>query len=502
MRGLLQHFRISLRIYFRNKMALFYGYLFPLIFLVAFAVLYRHEKVPLARHMGELLTVCALGGACLGFPTIIVSERERGVWRRYRLVPMASGILVASSVVGRYWLIMTAGLLQLVLALLLGMPMPAHPAELFVAYSVAAFALLGLGLVIAMLADTVPAVQALGQCIFLPMLIIGGVAVPLASLPPWAQHVAAFFPGRYAVEAIQACVNGTGLASVRFSLSALLLIGVAGCIAGARLFRWDTHQRYSLRTSRAWVGFAVSAWIGVGLMAEFRGRIAIAVDGEERVARVITASPSNVVPAPVLAPVAPVVGARPGKAIESRPVETAAQPIPVPPQSWTEVTTAHLDALDYRLPPDRGVVTPMAGPGDEPDAETERQLDDIRAKLPQWQPGQVADVVQRVRNHLLVAAVPDAVQMQMERFVPAIVLERLQEVLPREQLEKALGWIALHPGEGDDSAIDELGDLGFPPFNVNVDLARERSYYYAIKFVGRLTGRVRSGAGTPAPAPR
>ena len=46
-----------------------------------------------------------------------------------------------------------------------------------------------------MMADNVPAVQALGQCIFLPMLIIGGVAVPLASLPDWAQHLSAFFPG-------------------------------------------------------------------------------------------------------------------------------------------------------------------------------------------------------------------------------------------------------------------------------------------------------------------
>ena len=61
-----------------------------------------------------------------------------------------------------------------------------------------------------MMADNVPAVQALGQCIFLPMLIIGGVAVPLASLPEWAQHLSAFFPGRYAVEALQACVTGSG----------------------------------------------------------------------------------------------------------------------------------------------------------------------------------------------------------------------------------------------------------------------------------------------------
>ena len=84
-----------------------------------------------------------------------------------------------------------------------------------------------------MMADNVPAVQALGQCMFLPMLIIGGVAVPLASLPAWAQRVSAFFPGRYAVEALQSPVTG-GLAPARFSIFALLFIGAAGCLAGAR----------------------------------------------------------------------------------------------------------------------------------------------------------------------------------------------------------------------------------------------------------------------------
>ena len=89
MDAFLHQLRASLRLHFRNRMALLYSYLFPTIFLVAFWVLYRHERVPLARHMGELLTVTALGGACFGLPTTMVSERERGVWRRYRLAPVA-----------------------------------------------------------------------------------------------------------------------------------------------------------------------------------------------------------------------------------------------------------------------------------------------------------------------------------------------------------------------------------------------------------------------------
>ncbi|MDP9347775.1 MAG: ABC transporter permease, partial [Gemmatimonadota bacterium] len=264
MRGLLQQLDVSLRLHFRNRMALLYGYLFPTIFLVAFWVLYRYESPPLARHLGELLTVTILGGACFGLPTTLVSERERGVWRRYRLAPVATGSLVASTVLARYVILLTAGVLQVALAVGIGMPLPAHPFDLWAAFTLVSFAFLGLGLVIATLADNVPAVQALGQCIFLPMLIIGGVAVRLESLPEWAQHLSAFFPGRYAVEALQLSVTGDGVRSAGFSLLALLLIGAAGCLAGGRLFRWDAQQRFSRQPGKGWVVVALAAWVAVG----------------------------------------------------------------------------------------------------------------------------------------------------------------------------------------------------------------------------------------------
>ena len=270
--ALLNQLQISLKLHARNKMALLYSYLFPTIFLVAFWVLYRFEQVPLVRHVGELLTVTALGGACFGLPTTMVSERERGVWRRYKLTPVSTFTLVAGTVAARYLLLVVAALLQLVLAMGLGMPLPRHPFELFLAFTVVAFAFIGLGLVIAMMADNVPAVQALGQCIFLPMLIIGGVAVPLASLPDWAQTLSAFFPGRYAVEALQACVTGTGLGVERFSVLALVLIGAAGCLAGAKMFRWDSEQRFAAAPGKAWVGVALAAWVAVGVLSEAQGR--------------------------------------------------------------------------------------------------------------------------------------------------------------------------------------------------------------------------------------
>ena len=320
---------LALRLHLRNKMALIYSYLFPTIFLVAFYVLYRFEQVPLVRHMGELLTVTALGGACFGLPTTMVGERERGVWRRYRLAPVGGGTLVAGTVAARYLLLLVAALLQVVLAMAIGMPLPRHPFDLFIAFTCVAFAFIGLGLIIAMMADNVPAVQALGQCIFLPMLIIGGVAVPLAALPDWAQRVSSYFPGRYAVEAIQATVTGDGLGAAAFSIGALLVIGAAGCLAGAMMFRWDAQQRFVSTRGKGWVAVAIASWVAVGAAAESRGI---------RPQRSTTAASTSQAPA-VPPPVAPPPVTAPPS--DSRPA--APEPAPsTPPVATTSPTARQL----------------------------------------------------------------------------------------------------------------------------------------------------------------
>ena len=132
-------------------------------------------------------------------------------------------------------------LVQLALArAFFGTPLPEHPGALMVSFVFVVAAFLGIGFLVAALADNVPAVQALGQCLFLPMIMIGGVGVPLAALPAWAQRVAGFMPGRYAVEALQPCFQGgEPLRGAGFRWAALLAIGLAAGIAGSRLFRWE-----------------------------------------------------------------------------------------------------------------------------------------------------------------------------------------------------------------------------------------------------------------------
>jgi hypothetical protein len=246
---------------------------------------------------------------------------------------------------------------------------------------------------------------------------------------------------------MQACVTGPGLSGTRFDSLCLVLIGFAGCLAGARLFRWDNQQRFapSLRTGGLLA--ALSAWVAVGLLAEFRGHIAVLAD----------------------TPVAP-----------------AAAAIPVVP-SWRTLTTKDIEGLDYGVPADEGVVSPIASEDEKPDDDAAEQLDAIKRNLGDWEPGKAKDLVQRVRNLLCVAAVLDVAQHPVEKFVPLVIFDRLQHDIPKDDLVKLLAWIALHPDEG--SVIESTTPLGVEVVIEDADQIRERAVIYAIKFVARLTNR-------------
>jgi hypothetical protein len=156
------------------------------------------------------------------------------------------------------------------------------------------------------------------------------------------------------------------------------------------------------------------------------------------------------------------------------------------------VTPAHIEEVLFeRLPSDAGVVSPIARPDEPIEPELEAELEEVRTRLVSWGPARVADPVQRVRNLLYVAAVPDVFQIPLERYVPHVVFERLQGDVPKEDLIKILFWVATHPAGGDDSAVDDLRSAGIPVSGPSdMEQARERVMLYALKLLGRVVGKI------------
>ncbi len=429
--------RLTLRLNFRTPMAIVYGYLMPVLFLFGFGGIFRAGNPPLLAEMGQLLTITILGSAALGLATALVAERERGVWRRYRLLPAPPAALLGGALLARFVIVAGAVALQLVLAhRVFGTPAPAQPAIFAAAVLVATFAFLGLGLVIAALADGVPAVQALGQCLFLPMILLGGVGVPLAVLPDWAQRFAGFMPGRYAVVALQAGFAGApGPVGTGFAFLALGIVGAAAVAIGVLLFRWDARHRAG-RRQRLGAALALSAWLAVGVIAAATGRL---------------------------------------------------RPLLPPGYEWREITAAQIASINYEnLPGDGDLVTRLAPPLPRPLASA--RLESIAARLPAWSGAPADNPGQAVRHLVCLATIADLAQDPQEGEIARLVYDHLRDAYPSDELRHGLAWVVLCPDDG--TVITSAPALGLRR-DIDENAIRNRAPLYAQKFLGRLVGTIR-----------
>ncbi|MDR3701050.1 MAG: ABC transporter permease [Candidatus Sulfopaludibacter sp.] len=432
LRGWIRHFLLTIDLNFRNPQAIVYGYLVPVIFLLAFGSVFRADSPPLLAQMGQIVTITILGGACFGLPTALVAEREQGIWRRYRLLPIPIAWLVFGAMLARVLITASAVLVQIVLArAIFGTPLPARPGAAALAFLFVTAAFLGMGLLIAAVADNVPAVQALGQCIFLPMIMIGGVGVPLAVLPLWAQKFAGFMPGRYAVEVLQPCFNTTaGLHGAAFRLAALAAIGLAAGISGTKLFRWEAGRRTN--SARWWVVAALTAWAAVGAIAWATGRL---------------------------------------------------QPVSPEPGAWASITEAQIAKIGFdNLPADDGIVAALA-----PRTLGSARAMEFARKLAAWPWQKLEDPGQCIRNLVSVAAVADLCADPRESEIGRLVFRQIAGRFEPAVARQALTWIVLNPEDG--MALTKAPELGLfrhPPER----LVRQRSVIYAEKYLGRLLGKI------------
>ena len=147
--------------------------------------------------------------------------------------------------------------------------------------------------------------------------------------------------------------------------------------------------------------------------------------------------------------------------------------------------------FDKGLPPDSGIVTPIARDDQQPDPDVAEKLQKLVDALPRWNPGNVIDPVQKVRNYLYAAAVPDVFQLDVERFVPWYVFDQIVQEIPKDDLVKILYWIACTPDRGADPAAEDMRALGLPGLPGDMEEVRNRAAIYGVKLLGRVLGKIK-----------
>jgi ABC-2 type transport system permease protein len=191
---------------------------------------------PLDFLVPGVLALAVMSTAMVSLGIATAFERRYGVLKRLGTTPLGrSGLLTAKTLT-----VVSVEIIQAVVLVVTGIVLGWSPeggiAEAVLVMIIGTIAFAGLGL---LMAGTLraEATLALANGGYLLLLVLGGMAYPLAKLPLALQDVARVLPAAPLAECLRSALTGSGIPGARLSI----LVGwaVLTPLLAARSFRWE-----------------------------------------------------------------------------------------------------------------------------------------------------------------------------------------------------------------------------------------------------------------------
>lgn len=267
MNALLVHLRYQTRSALRSPSQLLMSYLFPLAFYALMGGVMTKLNPTFTPNLIPAMTIFAvMTGGLLGLPGPMVDERERGIYRSYRIngVPAATVIGMPAVTVVMHGLV-AATIVAVTAPTLFDAPAPQSWIGLLACTVLGALLLAGIGSLIGIVSPEARFTTLLSQAVFLPSMLLGGLMIPYAALPVSARRFALLLPTTWLSQLEQAVVYGRRVViAPALSAGVLATATVVAFALAAWCFDWDRGN--ATRRVHPLLGLLVFAPFVVGML--------------------------------------------------------------------------------------------------------------------------------------------------------------------------------------------------------------------------------------------
>ncbi|WP_181765465.1 ABC transporter permease [Streptomyces albidus (ex Kaewkla and Franco 2022)] len=226
-----------------SRVALLFGLLQPLLFLVLFGPLL--EEVPLGGSgdswqmlvPGLLVQLGLFSSAFAGFG--ILMEKHAGVIERMRVTPVSRLALLLGRILRDVAQLLAQALVLVVVGLVFGLRAPVAGVLIgFLFVGVLAMSLASLSYGLAMHVGTPQEFAPVVNAVNLPAMLLSGILLPMTLAPDWLDAVSHFVPFRYLVDAVRAAFVGDyGDGKVALGALVAVLFAAVSMALGSHVFR-------------------------------------------------------------------------------------------------------------------------------------------------------------------------------------------------------------------------------------------------------------------------
>ncbi|MFJ2606184.1 ABC transporter permease [Streptomyces sp. NPDC087425] len=226
----------------RSRVALLFGVVAPLLYLVFFGPLLT--GLPLGTRgsswqvlvPGLLLQLALFGASFAGFG--IVVEKGQGVLERMRVTPVSRLALLLGRVLRDATVLVFQSVLLVLASVALGLRAPV--AGILIGFGFVALLTIGLGSLsyaVAMRVSTPQAFGPLANSLTMPAMLLSGLILPMSLAPGWLDVLSRFMPLRYLVDAVRdGYVGSYATGAVRDGVLVAVALAALAVTVGTRAF--------------------------------------------------------------------------------------------------------------------------------------------------------------------------------------------------------------------------------------------------------------------------
>jgi ABC-type multidrug transport system permease subunit len=265
---------MRIRITMRNKAFFFFSLFMPMAFFFLYgSALARGNPARVRYFLGPVLAMSVMG-TFWGLSAQIVTWREQGILRRFRLAPIPAFSMISSSILANLLLLLPTVLLELFLArVVYHVPNFGNVFSVFVLALAGIAAFASLGLIVASVTNTMQETQIINQVLWLALIFMSGATVPLPVLPKTAQHAALFLPATYLVNGLQrAMINRASVFSLGMEITCLLVWAGLAIFISSNLFRWEPEAKLP-RNAKLWAASTILPFVLLGFWENHNGKL-------------------------------------------------------------------------------------------------------------------------------------------------------------------------------------------------------------------------------------
>ena len=263
-----------MRLAMRNRAFLFFSLIMPISFLFIYAGIFgRGNPQAMPYLLAEVLALTVMG-SFWGLSVQLVTFREQGILRRFRVTPVGASAMLASSLFSNYFLTLPTIVIEFFLARwVFHMPGLGNLGGVFVLVTAGTVSFASLGLIVASVTNTMQETQIINQIIWFSFLFLSGATVPLPILPRFAQNFALYLPATYLVSGLQrSMIDNVGPASLGAEMISMVGCALIAFLISTQLFRWDPEAK-APRRAKLWAASAIVPFLLLGAWETTHGRL-------------------------------------------------------------------------------------------------------------------------------------------------------------------------------------------------------------------------------------